>query len=258
MPGGFCNSVYQPRAEVNRARRRQQEEQLRRDAVRSRFRLVFFVFAGLALVALVADTRSISRKLHERTASRTTARRGDAADIAAGLHDARYVDPAGLFSLVPPRNWVKVDKPLDGFFNVAFQGPYGMDMGIQVAVTNGLTFNGLIEKLQQRERALSAEVSEALNPGGTSHGSGVRESVASHRCPLCPGRTGRERDRANQRQSRGGHRGWLPGSSRGPGRQVFVFRFLFGPKRMLAGLARGFPSDVPENTRFVSLRAEPQ
>ena len=144
-------------AEVNRERRRQQEEQLRRDAVRNRFRLVFFVFAALALVALVADTRNISRKLHERTASRTAARRGDAADLAAGLHDARYVDPAGLFSLVPPRTWVKVDKPLDGFFNVAFQGPYGMDMGIQVAVTNGLTFNGLIEKLQQRERALSAD-----------------------------------------------------------------------------------------------------
>lgn len=143
-------------AEVNRERRRQQEEQLRRDAVRNRFRLVFFVFAALALVALVADTRNISRKLHERTAGRAAARRGDAADIAAGLHDARYVDPAGLFSLVPPRNWVKVDKPLDGFFNVAFQGPYGMDMGIQVAVTNGLTFNGLIEKLRQRERALSA------------------------------------------------------------------------------------------------------
>lgn len=143
-------------AEVNRERRRQQEEQLRRDAVRNRFRLVFFVFAALALVALVADTRNISRKLHERTASQAAARRGDAADIAAGLHDARYVDPAGLFSLVPPRNWVKVDKPLDGFFNVAFQGPYGMDMGIQVAATNGLTFNGLIEKLQQRERDLSA------------------------------------------------------------------------------------------------------
>ena len=52
---------------------------------------------------------------------------------------------------------MKVDKPLDGFFNVAFQGPYGMDMGIQVAATNGLTFNGLIEKLRQREHDLSAD-----------------------------------------------------------------------------------------------------
>ena len=39
-------------AEVNRGRRHQQEEQLRRDAVRNRFRLVFFVFAALALVPL--------------------------------------------------------------------------------------------------------------------------------------------------------------------------------------------------------------
>ena len=38
-------------------------------------------------------------------------------------------------------------------------------------------------------------------------------------------------------------RGWLPGSSWGPGRQAIVFRFLSGPKRMLAGLARHFASD---------------
>src|SRR5690606_33598469 len=48
--------------------------------------------------------------------------------------------------------------------------------------------------------------------------------------------------RANRRSSRSGHRGWLPGSSRGPDRQAVVFRFLSGAKRMLAGLARHFAS----------------
>jgi len=45
---------------------------------------------------------------------------------------------------------------------------------------------------------------------------------------------------------------------RPPNRQAIVFRFLSGRKRMLGGEARGFPSDTPENTRFVSLRSEPQ
>ena len=49
--------------------------------------------------------------------------------------------------------------------------------------------------------------------------------------------------RANRRSSRSGHGGWLPGSSRGPTRQAVVFRFLSGPKRMLAGLARNIASD---------------
>ncbi len=35
-------------------------------------------------------------------------------------------------------------------------------------------------------------------------------------------------------------------------------RVLPGPKRIRGGEARGFPSDTPENTRFVSVCAEPQ
>lgn len=35
-------------------------------------------------------------------------------------------------------------------------------------------------------------------------------------------------------------------------------RVLPGPKRIRGGEARGFPSDTAENTRFVSVSAEPQ
>ena len=144
-------------AEVAHARRREQDERQRREASRSHYRLILLAFVALALVALVTDLRSLSRRLGERAAGRSVPRKGDAADVAAGLHDVRYVDPSGLFSFVPPRHWVKVNEPAGYFFNAVFQGPYGMDMGIQVAVTNGLTFDGLIGILRQREQELSAD-----------------------------------------------------------------------------------------------------
>ncbi len=115
------------------------------------------LFAVAALVALVMDARKMSHRLQTRTANRPVARKGEVADIEAGLHDARHVDPAGLFSFVPPRHWVKVQQPPGSFFNVVYQGPHGMDMSILVSVTNGMTFNALVDSLRQRERALSAE-----------------------------------------------------------------------------------------------------
>ena len=48
-------------------------------------------------------------------------------------------------------------NPVEGFFNVVFQGPHGMDMGVQVVVTNGLTFDQLVENLRRVERSLAAD-----------------------------------------------------------------------------------------------------
>ena len=89
-----------------RARRREQEEKIRRETVRNRFRAIFLLFAGLALAALVVDVRHLTRRVDARLRGREVPRGGDAADIAAGLDGPRYVDPAGRFSFVPPRHWV--------------------------------------------------------------------------------------------------------------------------------------------------------
>jgi len=137
--------------------RREQEEKARRSTAQNRFRVILLVLAALLLVALVADLRRVSRGIGKRALGQDVPRRGGAADIAAGMDDSRYVDPAGLFSFVPPRNWVKVANPADGFYNAVFQGPYGMDLSIQVVATPGETFADLIEKLRQVERNLSAD-----------------------------------------------------------------------------------------------------
>jgi len=139
-----------------RARQRERAESVRQETRRTRFRWMIWGFALILLIALIVDLRHISTRLHTFQRTGKVARPGDAADIAGGLDGARYTDPSGLFSLVPPRHWVRLKQPPNSFFNAVFRGPYGMDMSIQVVVTNGLTFEGLIDRLRRVERAMSA------------------------------------------------------------------------------------------------------
>ncbi len=145
------------KAAAARARLRERAEDRRQEARKARLRWILWIFAALLLVALMTDMRNISRRLRDFRRTGTLSRKGDAADLADGLGGARYVDPSGLFSLVPPRHWVRVKEPVNSFFNVVFQGPYGMDMCIQVVATNGLTFDKLVDNLRRVERGLAAD-----------------------------------------------------------------------------------------------------
>jgi hypothetical protein len=145
-------------AAAARSRLRDRAEARRQETFKNRFRWLVWGFAALLVVALMADLRHVSRRLGDFQRTGPASRKGDAADIAGGLDGARYVDPAGRFSLVPPRNWSRVKRPVDSFFDVMFQGPHGMDMGIQVVATNGLTFDKLVENLRRVERSLAADL----------------------------------------------------------------------------------------------------
>lgn len=140
---------------ARRARRRL-DDKSRRARQLSRLRLVFLVFAGLALAALLVDLRGFSRRAAARAPAAHAPRPGNAADVLAGLDDPRYEDPRGYFSFVPPRGWIRPAQPPAGFYDVVFQGPYDMDLAIQVVATNQ-TFEQLVDKLRLVERRLSAD-----------------------------------------------------------------------------------------------------
>lgn len=144
------------KAAAARAKQRERAEAARQSARRARLRWLLWGFAFLLLIGLITDLRHLSSRLNEFRRTGKVARKGDAADIAGGLDGPRYRDPSGYFSVVPPRNWVRVKQPPSSFFNAVFRGPYGMDMSIQVVATNGLTFNGLIDNLRGIERRMSA------------------------------------------------------------------------------------------------------
>ena len=116
-------------------------------------------FAAILLVALFVDMHRLTSRMDHFSKTGRESRRGDAACIAAGLDapDSRYADPSGLFSLVPPRGWVRVKKPVRNMFNAYFRGPYGMDLGIQAVENRGATFDGLVSRLKQVERNLAAD-----------------------------------------------------------------------------------------------------
>lgn len=126
-----------------------------KSASSSRLRVALLIFAALALVALLADLRNLGRGAAARPQAASGPRPGNAADVLAGLDDPRYEDPRGYFSVVPPRHWVRQARTT-GFYDVVFQGPYGMDMAIQAVATNQ-TFDQLVAKLRQVERNLAAD-----------------------------------------------------------------------------------------------------
>ena len=105
-----------------------------KSASSSRLRFALLVFAALALVALLADLRNLGRGAAARPQAASGPRPGNAADVLAGLDDPRYEDPRGYFSVVPPRHWVRQARTT-GFYDVVFQGPYGMDMAIQAVAS---------------------------------------------------------------------------------------------------------------------------
>ena len=140
-----------------RLRRRRQDEKARQETVKGRIRWGLLALAVVLLVALMADMRHLVRRFGEGGRETPGPRKGDAADIAGGLDGPRYEDPSGFFSLVPPRPWLPAHNPPSSFFNVVFQGPYGMDMSIQATPAPGRTFDQLIDILRQRERQLAAD-----------------------------------------------------------------------------------------------------
>ncbi len=144
------------KAAAARAKQRERAESARQEVRRTRFRWMILGVALLLLVVLIMDLRGLSVRLSSFQRTGSVARKGDATDIAGGLEGARYMDPSGRFSLVPPRNWVRLKQPSTPFFNAVFRGPYGMDMSIQVVATNGLTFDKLVDTLRRVERTMSA------------------------------------------------------------------------------------------------------
>lgn len=138
-----------------RLRERQRKQQ--QEKAKSRWRWLWLCLAAVAVAGLMMDLRDFSQRMADRRRQGLPPRRGDAADILRGLDDPRYQDPSGWFSVVPPRHWVKVDKPVKDFYNVVFQGPYGMDMAIRVTVTNNASLEKLAQELRRIERRLSAD-----------------------------------------------------------------------------------------------------
>lgn len=145
------------KAAALRLRERKMAETARQAKIKSRFLRVLWALAALLLIALLADLRNLSQRIAAGPRAQPTPRKGDAADIAKGMGDPRYVDPSGYFSVVPPRHWVKVATPANDFYNVVFRGAHDMDMRVQVVATHGQTFEGLVKKLRQVERNLSAD-----------------------------------------------------------------------------------------------------
>lgn len=115
-----------------------------------------WIFSLLFVVAMIVDLRQFTQRASELAITGSVHVKGDWEDILAGENNPRYISPSGRFSLVPPNGWRVAPKSARGYFDVLFLGPNGMELGIQTAVTNGLTQARLIQELRRRDEALNA------------------------------------------------------------------------------------------------------
>lgn len=124
--------------------RRQQPQA---DRLRPIFRLGLMAFAALALVALFADIGRLKAGAREAKVA------SDAAiqDIILAPEGARYEDPGGLFSIVPPAGW-SVDRSVETkSYDVVFRGPPGVDISIMATRVKYNTLPELMADIRRTE-----------------------------------------------------------------------------------------------------------
>ncbi len=115
------------------------------------------ILAALAVLALVLDLRRLQSRLQGGGASAEGAS-GDRKDLVLGLGGPRYADPAGRFSLVPPRGWRMERQPEGTTYDVSFYGPGRMDLSLQVSESPTESFGDLLKKIWAIEKKMDADM----------------------------------------------------------------------------------------------------
>jgi hypothetical protein len=111
-------------------------------------KIVFLSFVLLVIVAIVADISRMRRQIPKYVPDVPT----ELQNILLGLGGPRYVDPNGLFSVVPPAGWQTATPPESGSYNVVFYGPNGADMSIMATPVDYDDLPSLFKDVEESER----------------------------------------------------------------------------------------------------------
>lgn len=137
-------------------------------------KLVLLTLVLLVVVAIVADISRMRRRLPEVIPDVPT----ELQTILLGLGGPRYVDPKGLFSVVPPAGWSTATPPDSGSYSVVFFGPNGADMSIMATPVGYDDLPSLFKDIENSERQTSIRTDfEAIRFQGRS---AVRRTCKLH------------------------------------------------------------------------------
>ena len=114
-------------------------------------KLAVFGFILLVIVAVIADIAAMRRRMPVNIVDVPT----ELQNILLGLGGPRYVDPAGLFSVVPPAGWQKSSDANKGNYSAVFYGPNGADMSIMATPVDYNDLPSLFKDIEKSERQTS-------------------------------------------------------------------------------------------------------
>ncbi len=113
------------------------------------FRFALLLFGVMVLAALFADLGGLQRKAREQRAAAADG----LLDIVLAPGGARYADPGGLFSIVPPSGW-KADRSAEARpYSVVLRGPPGVDISIMATRVKYNTLPELMADIRRSEVA---------------------------------------------------------------------------------------------------------
>jgi hypothetical protein len=122
-------------------------------------RLGILVFCALAVIALMADIRAFQKKASSTNGQRLIgANAGDRQDLILGLNEPPFADPAGFFTIVPPKGWRIEVRPEGTSYNVVFLGPHKMDISIQANPVEDDHFGNLLKRIWAIEKEFNADM----------------------------------------------------------------------------------------------------
>jgi hypothetical protein len=108
-------------------------------------------FGLIVVVALVADLSHMPVK-HKTVDEGITS---DLQEMVLGMKGARYVDPSGRFSIVPPAGWRIVRPPDCTPYHVTFLGPNSCDLNIMVTPVAYTELPQLVKDIERTENRAS-------------------------------------------------------------------------------------------------------
>ena len=137
-------------------------------------KLVLLTLVLLIIVAIVADISMMRRQLPEVIPDVPA----ELQNILLGLGGPRYVDPNGLFSVVPPAGWRTATPSDRDSYSVVFYGPNGADMSIMATPVDYDDLPSLFKDIEKSERQTSIRTDfEAIRFQGRS---AVRRTCKLH------------------------------------------------------------------------------
>ena len=115
-------------------------------------RFILPAFALLFVLAMIYDAQKAARRLADGgKADREELIEEDIERIYDGLSRPRIESPDGDFSIIPPAGWQIDREGSEGYFDLTFRGPEGLEISCLASPVDYDDFSKLLQTIERKE-----------------------------------------------------------------------------------------------------------